>query len=94
MVIKEIEALIVDDDKIGGAEDDQVNRLEGRDHHLIDGTGDEDEEHAVGEVLGEVGGWFVFCAAQCAVVLPSVNYSHTRQHHCSRSVDIVAEVNE
>ena len=56
LVVEQVGAGLVDDDQVGGAEDDQVHGLEGRDHHLVDGAGDEDQEHAVGEVLGEVCG--------------------------------------
>ena len=56
LVVKQVGAGLVDDDQVGRAEDDQVHGLQGGDHHLVDGAGDEDEEHAVGEVLGEVSG--------------------------------------
>ena len=51
LVVEQVGAGLVDDDQVGGAEDDQVHGLEGRDHHLVDGAGDEDQEHAVGEIL-------------------------------------------
>ena len=41
----------MDDDQVGCAEDDQVDGLQGGDHHLVDGAGYEDQQHAVGEIL-------------------------------------------
>ena len=51
LIIEEIGAALVDDDQVGRAEDDQVDGLQGGDHHLVDSAGYEDEEHAVGEIL-------------------------------------------
>ena len=51
LVIEQIGAELVDDDQVGGAQDDQVDGLQGGDHHLVDGAGDEDQQHAVGEIL-------------------------------------------
>ena len=44
----------MDDDQVGRAEDDQVHGLQGGDHHLVDGAGDEDQQHAVGEILQNI----------------------------------------
>ena len=41
----------MDDDQVGRAEDDQVDGLQGGDHHLVDSAGYEDQQHAVGEIL-------------------------------------------
>ena len=51
LVIKQIVALIVNNDQVGGAQDDQVDSLERWDHHLIHRTGYQHQQHAVGEVL-------------------------------------------
>ena len=51
MVVEQIGAELVDDDQVGCAQDDQVDGLQGGDHHLVDGAGDEDQQHAVGEIL-------------------------------------------
>ena len=44
----------MDDDEVRGAEQHKEHSLEGGDHHLVHGAGDEHEQHAVGEVLREV----------------------------------------
>ena len=44
----------MDDDQVGCAEDNQVDGLQGGDHHLVDSAGYEDQEHAVGEILQEI----------------------------------------
>ena len=51
LVVEQIGAALMDDDQVGCAEDDQVDGLQGGDHHLVDGAGDEDQQHAVGEIL-------------------------------------------
>ena len=51
LVVEQVGAELVDDDQVGRAEDDQVDGLQGGDHHLVDGAGDEDQQHAVGEIL-------------------------------------------
>ena len=90
----------MDDDEVRSAEDREEHGLEGGDHHLVDGAGDEHEQHAVGEVLREVGdgpvlgaetwgvgrGWVA--AGHGPVVLPSVLNSHLLHHLRCRPVDV------
>ena len=54
LVVEQIGAELVDDDQVGCAEDNQVDGLQGGDHHLVDGAGDEDQQHAVGEILQNI----------------------------------------
>ena len=51
LVVEQVGAELVDDDQVGRAEDDQVDGLQGGDHHLVDSAGYEDQQHAVGEIL-------------------------------------------
>ena len=51
LIVKHVPALVVDDGQICRAEKDQVDGLEGADHHLVHRARDQDQEHAVGEVL-------------------------------------------
>ena len=51
LVVEHVEALVVDNDKVRGAQDHEEDGLQGGDHHLVDGAGDEDQQHTVGEIL-------------------------------------------
>ena len=51
MVVEHVETLIMNNHQVHAAQDDQIHGLQRGDHHLVDGAGDEDQEHAVGEIL-------------------------------------------
>lgn len=93
LVVEHVEALVVDNDEVRGAQDHEEDGLQGGDHHLVDGAGDEDEQHAVGEVLGEVRGRLGEAAGELGgVLLAAVLESHARHHLGRRPVDVVPEI--
>ena len=51
LVVEQVGAALVDDDQVGRAQEDQVDSLQGGDHHLVNGAGYQDQQHAVGEIL-------------------------------------------
>ena len=80
LVVKHVVALVVDNDKIRCAEEGEEYGLEGGDHHLVDGAGDEHQQHAVGEVLREVSDWLVVSTGQAPIILLSVHNPHFFHH--------------
>ena len=89
LVVKHVVALVVDNDKIRCAEEGEEHGLEGGDHHLVDGAGDEHQQHAVGEVLREVGDWLELSAGQAPVILAPVLNPHVIHHLRGRLVAVV-----
>ena len=79
LVVEHVGAVIVDNDEIGGAEDNQVDRLQCADHHLVDRAGDEDEQHAVGKIFREVSGGAHLAGLRCGRLV-SVHHAGVVQH--------------
>ena len=78
----------MDDDKVSNAEEAKEYGLKGGDHHLINGTWYEDEEHAVGEVFREVGDDSLAGAGQGPVVLPPIHDPHLGHQLRGSPVDV------
>ena len=94
MVVKQVEDFEVNNEEVCGTEDKQVDSLESTDHHLVHGAADQDQQHAVGEVLGEVGGGLAISTGSCAIILSTIHNIHPGQHLCGSHVNLIPENKE